>query len=163
LPLLEWTIVRLVVSENDGRRHNSEMEPQGRTIDALFHTQGQSKTLCLEKTTLGVRVHVQTVGLNAETKKDRHRAAGKIFVLTFPLIGFSGLPTYRDLMFPTFVLAAELRADLKQLRRDIYSSSPRSAAEKIDSSKVHPVAAPPAGLSNPSNLMYNSGNARCGG
>jgi len=94
LPLLEWTIVRLVVSENDGRRHNSEMEPQGRTMDALFHTRGQSKTLCLEKTTLRVRVHVQTAGLNAETKKDRHRAAGKIFVLTFPLIGLLRFPDY---------------------------------------------------------------------
>jgi hypothetical protein len=52
------------------------MEPQGRTIDALFHTGKQSKTLCLEKTTLRVRDYVQTLGLNAETKKDRHRAVG---------------------------------------------------------------------------------------
>jgi hypothetical protein len=92
LPLLEWTIVRLVVSENDGRRHNSEMEPQGRTIDTLFHTQRQSKTLCLEKTTLRVSDYVQTVGLNAETKKGRHRAEGEKFVLTFPLIGLFRFP-----------------------------------------------------------------------
>jgi hypothetical protein len=78
---------RLVVSENDGRRHNSEMEPQGRTIASPSRTRRQSKTLCLEKTALRVRNYVQTVGLNAETKKDRHRAAGEIFVLTFPLIG----------------------------------------------------------------------------
>src|SRR5215472_5237832 len=63
------------------------MEPQGRTIDALFHRGKQSKTLCLEKTTLRVRDYVQTLGLNAETKKDRHRAVGEIFVLTFPFIG----------------------------------------------------------------------------
>src|SRR6516164_1398400 len=56
-----------------------------RTIDALFHTGKQSKTLCLEKTTLRVRDYVQTLGLNAETKKDRHRAVGETFVLTFPL------------------------------------------------------------------------------
>ena len=56
-----------------------------RTIDALFHTGKQSKTLCLEKTALRVRNYFQTVGLNAEIKKDRHRAAGEIFVLTFPL------------------------------------------------------------------------------
>ena len=66
---------------------NSEMEPQGRTIASPSRTRRQSKTLCLEKTTLRVRDYVQTVGLNAETKKDRHRAAGKNFVLTFPLIG----------------------------------------------------------------------------
>src|ERR1700676_547747 len=45
------------------------MEPQGRTIDALFCTRRQSKTLCPERTTLRVRDYVQTVGLNAETKK----------------------------------------------------------------------------------------------
>ena len=87
MPLPEWTIVRLVVSENDGRRHNSEMEPQGRTIDTLFHTRRQSQILCLAKTTLRLRDYVQTVGLNAETKKNRHRAEGETFVLTFPLIG----------------------------------------------------------------------------
>src|SRR5215472_14626795 len=80
----------LVVSENDGRRHNSQMEPQGRTIDSPFRTRRQSKTLCLEKATLRVRDYVQTVGLNAETKKDRHRAEGEIFVLTFPFIGLTG-------------------------------------------------------------------------
>src|SRR6516164_7716863 len=78
---------RLVVSENDGRRHNSEMEPQGRTIASPSRTRRQSKTLCLEKTTPRVRDYVQTVGLNAETKEDRHRAEGEIFVLTFPFIG----------------------------------------------------------------------------
>ena len=63
------------------------MEPQGRTIDTLFDTRRPSKTLCLEKTTLRVRDYVQTVGLNAETKKDRDRALGENFVLTLPLIG----------------------------------------------------------------------------
>jgi hypothetical protein len=76
----------LLFSENDGRRHNSEMEPQGRTIASPSRTRRQSKTLCLEKTTLRrVRDYVQTDGLNAETKKDRHRAEGETFVLTFPL------------------------------------------------------------------------------
>src|SRR5229473_6502013 len=32
-------------------------------------------------------MHVQQVGLNAETKKDRHRADGKKCLLTFPFIG----------------------------------------------------------------------------
>jgi hypothetical protein len=56
-------------------------------MDALFCTRRQSKTPCLGKTTLRVRDYVQTVGLNAETKKDRHRAPGEPFVLTFPFIG----------------------------------------------------------------------------
>src|SRR6516225_2793409 len=63
------------------------MEPQGRTIASPSRTRRQSKTLCLEKTTPRVRDYVQTVGLNAETKEDRHRAEGEIFVLTFPFIG----------------------------------------------------------------------------
>ena len=83
----EWKIGRLVVSENDGRRHNSEMEPQGRTIETPLRTRRQSKTFHLAKTTLRGRVHVQTVGLNAEKKNDRLRAEGEIFFLTFPLIG----------------------------------------------------------------------------
>jgi len=84
LPLLKWTIVRLVVSENDGAVTNSEMEPQGRTIASPSRTRRPSKTLCVEKTTLRVRDYVLTVGLNAETKKDRHRAEVETFVLTFP-------------------------------------------------------------------------------
>src|SRR5262249_55170141 len=87
---------RLVVSENDGRRHNSEMEPQGRTIASPSRTRRQSKTLCLDKTALRVRKYVPTVGLNAETKKDRHRAAGEIFVLTFPLIRLDTAKVVRD-------------------------------------------------------------------
>jgi len=74
-------------SENDERRHKQRNGTTGRTIASPSRTRRQSKTLCLEKTTLRVRDYVQTVGLNAETKKDRHRAAGKNFVLTFPLIG----------------------------------------------------------------------------
>jgi hypothetical protein len=76
-----------VFQKNDWRRHNSEMEPQGRTIDSQARTRRGSKTSRPEKTTLGLRVHVQTVGLNAEAKKDRDRADGEIFLLTFPFIG----------------------------------------------------------------------------
>jgi hypothetical protein len=32
-------------------------------------------------------VHVHSIGLNAETKKYRHRADGEICLLTFPFIG----------------------------------------------------------------------------
>ena len=44
------------------------------------------------KTTRRSRVHVQTVGLNAETKKCRHRADGEECLLTFPFIGLLRLP-----------------------------------------------------------------------
>src|SRR6266481_5919900 len=66
--------VRLDVSENEWRRHNKGMEPQGRGSVLPLHIWKRNRTLGLRKTTLGVGVHVQPVGLNAETKKDRHRA-----------------------------------------------------------------------------------------
>src|SRR6516225_9295113 len=88
------------------------MEPQGRTIDTPFHTQRQSKTLCLEKTTLRVRDYVQTVGLNADTKKDRHRAVGEIFVLTFPFIGLFRLPGWSQWVDAT--LSSNLTCSEKQ-------------------------------------------------
>src|SRR5215471_9130732 len=63
LSLIGWTTVGLVAfQKNDGRRHNSEMEPQETTIDSPFHTRRQSKTFRPAKTTLGVRVHVPTLG-----------------------------------------------------------------------------------------------------
>jgi hypothetical protein len=77
----------LLFQKTMGAVTTAKMEPQGRTIDSPFRTRRQSKTLFLEKTTLKVRDYVQTVGLNAETKKDRYRAQGERFVLTFPLIG----------------------------------------------------------------------------
>jgi hypothetical protein len=36
-------------------------------------------------------VHVQTEGLNAETKLERHRADGEIFLLTFLFIALGQL------------------------------------------------------------------------
>jgi hypothetical protein len=119
LPLFEWTIVRLVVSENDGRRHNSEMEPQRRTIDALYCTRRQgNKTPCLEKTTLRVRDYVQTVGLNAGTKKDRRRAAGELFVLTFPFIGLYRLKRLSGVANCTFTSGLKIRFGRRESPED---------------------------------------------
>jgi hypothetical protein len=84
LPLIEWMTVRLDVSENEWRRHNKDMEPQRRGSVPPLHPWKLKRTLDLNKTTLGVGVHVQPVGLNAETKKDRHRADGEKCLLTFP-------------------------------------------------------------------------------
>ena len=70
----------LLFQKTNRHRHNSEMEPQeGRTASPLYTPRQRPHSL--RKTT-----H-QTVGLNAETKEDRHRAKGGTFVLTFPLIG----------------------------------------------------------------------------
>ena len=69
------------------------MEPQGRGNVPALHTPERNKRLGLSKTTLESRVYVQTVGLNAETKKGRHRAEGEIFLLTFPFIGLLRLGT----------------------------------------------------------------------
>src|SRR6267378_1079111 len=72
---------------NEWPRHNSEMEPQGRRRISPFRvTKRTTKLRRLSKTTRS-RVHVQTVGLNAETKKCRHRADGEECLLTFPFIG----------------------------------------------------------------------------
>src|SRR5258707_3484091 len=88
MPLIQWTTVRLVVSEKDWRRHDSEMEPQGRGSVSPLRTRRRNRALGLSKTTLRSRVHVQTVGLNAATKKDRHRGpGGEVCLLTFLFIG----------------------------------------------------------------------------
>ena len=86
MPLIEWMTVRLDVSEDEWRR-NKDMEPQRRGSVPPLHTRKGNTTLGLSKTTLGGGVHVQPVGLNAETKKDRHRADGERCLLTFPFIG----------------------------------------------------------------------------
>src|SRR4029077_1800094 len=84
--------VRLDVSEDEWCR-NKDMEPQRRGSVPPLHTRKGNRTLGLSKTTLGGGVHVQPVGLNAETKKDRHRADGERCLLTFPYIG---LLRFRD-------------------------------------------------------------------
>src|SRR5258706_16344838 len=63
------------------------MEPQRRGSVPPLHSRKRNRTSGLSKTTLEVGVHLQPVGLNAETKKDRHRADGKRCLLTFPYIG----------------------------------------------------------------------------
>ena len=52
----------------------------------MRHTPERDKRLGLRKTTLESRGHVQTVGLNAETKSVGTEPRG-VFLLTSPLIG----------------------------------------------------------------------------
>ncbi len=72
---------------NDWRRHDSEMGPYGRGSVSLLRTRRRNTALGLSKTTLGVGVHVQTVGLNAETNGTGIEPMGEIFLLTFLFIG----------------------------------------------------------------------------
>jgi len=67
------------------RRHDSQMKPQTGRI-STFHSTKRSNDF-LTNATRRSEVHVRTIGLNAETKKCRHRAAGEICLLTFPFIG----------------------------------------------------------------------------
>jgi hypothetical protein len=70
--LFKRITVKLVsFRKTEWRRYDSGMEPQAEQ----------------ETSRSRIDVDVQTVGLNAETKKCRHRAGGEDFVLTFPLIG----------------------------------------------------------------------------
>jgi hypothetical protein len=95
LPLLEWTIARLVAfQKNDGRRHNSEMEPQGRAIDSPLHMRRRSKIYRLGKTTPRVRVYVQTVGLNAETKNGPASSRGGDVSLDIPFYRISAITPF---------------------------------------------------------------------
>jgi hypothetical protein len=85
LPLIEWTIVRLVVSETTGAVTTAKWNHKGEELNLCFA--GRDTPGTLNKTTLRVRVHVQTVGLNAEKKKIGIEPTGRLFLLTFPLIG----------------------------------------------------------------------------
>ena len=77
------TVTLVLVSRNAWRRHHSKMEPQlGGTVSPFRVTKPSNDFL--RKTTRRSRVPVQTMGLNAETKKCRHRADGKFCLLRFP-------------------------------------------------------------------------------
>ena len=96
----------LLVSENEWRRHDSEMEPQGRRTVSPLYTRRPNRTLRLRKTTLESRVHVQTIRLNAE----------KIISAPSRRRGFSlDIPFYRTSPVRAFT---KHEADLFQLGSD---------------------------------------------
>jgi hypothetical protein len=77
-----------LVSGNAWRRHDRKMEPQaGRRVSPFRVTKRRNDFL--RKNTRRSRVHVQTIGLNAETKQCRHRADGEICLLTTAFIGLA--------------------------------------------------------------------------
>src|SRR5260370_6618937 len=82
------------------------MEPQaGRRISPFRAAKRSNDSL--KRTTRRSRVHVQTIGLNAETKKCRHRADGEICLLTFPFIGL--LRNFNQAKAPSGLGPHELR------------------------------------------------------
>jgi len=102
-----------VFYENDWRRHDKEMDAQTRRNRGSRTRNGISS---LGKTTLRGRVQVQTVGLNAETKMERHRAGGEIFLLTFLFIGLRRYAVNRELTVewdPTVFTKVQLRAEME--------------------------------------------------
>ena len=76
----------LLVSRNEWRRHDSEMEPQRRGSKSPLRKRRRNRTLGLRKTTLRSRGRIQSLRLNAE-KIIRHRVEGEVFLLTFLFIG----------------------------------------------------------------------------
>ena len=85
------TVTLVLVSRNAWRRHHSKMEPQLGGRVSPFRVTKRSNDF-LRKTTRRSRVPVQTMGLNAETKKCRHRADGKFCLLTFLFLGLVRFP-----------------------------------------------------------------------
>jgi hypothetical protein len=77
----------LQVSENEWRRHNKEMEPQGRGSVSPLYTRRRNRTLDLRKTTLKESEHVKNNWAECRKKQFRHRADGDVFLLTFLFIG----------------------------------------------------------------------------
>jgi hypothetical protein len=84
----------------------------GRTLSPI-HTTKRSDGF-LRKTTRRSRVHVQTIGLNAETKKLRHRVDAALCLLTFPFIGLVRFPR---LSGPDSVVVTSAQADCGIVRR----------------------------------------------
>src|ERR1700723_2177849 len=109
--------VRLGVSENEWCRHNKDMEPQRTGSVSPIDTRKRNRTLGPRKTTLGARVHVQPVGLNAEAKKDRHQPEGEIFLLTFPFIGLVRRRRLSELRLSIFAKSMLTSSSLYSLKR----------------------------------------------
>jgi hypothetical protein len=70
------------------------MEPQGRGNVPALHTPERNKRLGLRKTTLESRVHVQTVGLNAETKNGPASSRGGDVSLDIPFYRISAITPF---------------------------------------------------------------------
>src|SRR5271165_889002 len=105
---MQWTIIRLVVSENDWRRHNSEMEPKRRGKPSPLCTWRRSKTLGLRKATLRSRIHVQEVGLNAGGKGPASSRRGG-FSLDIPLYRTFPVTVNRELAVGALLFVLILR------------------------------------------------------
>ena len=83
MPLIQWTTVRLVVSENDGRPSRQRNKTHKGEETYLHFARGdETKLLGLRKTT-----RPNSRGLNAETRMAGIEPMGEISLLTFLFIG----------------------------------------------------------------------------
>jgi hypothetical protein len=69
LPLIQWTTIRLDVSETIGAVTTAKWNHREEEAYLRFARGDENRALGLRKTTLRSRVHVQTVGLNARDEK----------------------------------------------------------------------------------------------
>ena len=87
LPLIQWTIIRLVVSENDWRRHDSEMEPQGRRKFLSASCMETNQDYGPEEGYSQIESACSSSWAKCRGKKVRHLAEGEVFLLTSLYIG----------------------------------------------------------------------------
>jgi hypothetical protein len=82
---------------NDGRRHNSEMEPQERTIDSPLRMRRRITTSAPEQD--HSRSGASIGRAECREKKSGIEPKGRFFLLTFPLIGHVRLGTIGTLRY----------------------------------------------------------------
>jgi hypothetical protein len=88
LPLIQWTTIRLVVSENDGRPSRQRNKTHRAEETYLRFAPGdETRLLGLRKT-----ARSNSGGLNAETRMGGIEPMGKISLLTFLFIGLPDRP-----------------------------------------------------------------------
>jgi hypothetical protein len=80
----------LLFQKNNGRRHDSGMEPQRRgRVSPLRKAETKQSTQPEEHHPRSRECMLKQWGLNAETRMERHSAEGEVFLLTFHFIGLA--------------------------------------------------------------------------
>ena len=87
MPLIQWTTIRLVVSENDWRRHDSEMDPKDRKKLLSASCAKTNQESWPEEGHSQIQGTRSTSWAECRSKKVRHRADGEVFLLTSLYIG----------------------------------------------------------------------------
>src|SRR5215469_1864120 len=120
------TIVRLVVSDHDGRRHNSEMEPQERTVSPLHQrrrttTSGPEEDHSLSRRSNGwAECREKNIGIGP---------MGSTLLLTFLLIGSLRTTSSLNIGYVLMIFSRSFRLHLCALVRR-FSGSVRKLATR---------------------------------